>query len=102
MTQQRLSRRQALLALGAALALPTRSKRLAPGTWARVTWGPSAGKIVRLERHAPWVPGCNAAAIFTLRPTGTPVWVVSEFLEWDVRGKRYRLTLAPWTALEPV
>jgi hypothetical protein len=48
------------------------------------------------------VPGCNAAAIFTLRPTGTPVWVVSEFLEWDVRGKRYRLTLAPWTALEPV
>jgi hypothetical protein len=94
--------------MGAALALlPSRTPRLVPGAYAVVTFGPSAGTIVRLERHAPWVPGCDLAAIFTLRPPGTPVWVVSEWLEWDVERpaglgiRRYRLKVAPWTALRP-
>ena len=105
----RLSRRQALLALGAALALTSFRvvPRLAKGTLALVTAGPSAGTVVRLERHAQWTPGCDACAVWTLRPSG-PVWVVSEWLDWDVERpaglgiRRYRLKLAPWTALEPL
>jgi hypothetical protein len=76
-----------------------------------VTFGPSKGTVVRIERQFNWTPGCDASAIFTLRPPGTPVWVVDRFLEWDVNrdgsgrlipSRRYRLKLAPWTGLRPV
>ena len=106
------SRRHVLLSLGAALTLwPLRTRGLVPGALAVVTFGPSRGTVVRLERKFNWTPGCNASAIFTLRPPGTPVWVVDRFLEWDVDRditmrpiprRRYRLTLAPWTGLRPV
>ena len=106
----RASRRQVLLSLGAALALwPLRTPRLVPGALAVVTFGPSAGKVVRLERAAPWVPGCDACAVWSLQPPRSgPAWVVSEWLDWDVERpaslgiRRYRLKLAPWTALEPI
>jgi len=108
----RLSRRQALQALGATLALPPlRARKLVPGALARVLWGPSAGTVVKIERQFNWTPGCAAAAIFTLRPPGTPVWAVDRYLEFDVDRdvsgrliprRRYRLMLAPGTALEPV
>lgn len=119
-----ISRRQALLSLGTALALwPVRIPRLIPGAWAVVTLGPSRGAVVRLEHQFQWTPGTSSCAIFKLRnihqtemglPQGGPVWVVSEFLNWDVpelryQGRRaipvltrYRLTLAPWTGLRPI
>lgn len=79
---------------------------LAPGSLARVSAGPSAGKVVRLLRTAYAPPGCDGQAIHTLQPPG-PVWVVSDWLEWDVPGhqgvvRRYRLMVAPWTALEVI
>jgi hypothetical protein len=78
---------------------------LAPGSLAMVSAGPSAGKVVRLVRSAYAPPGCDGRAIHTLQPHG-PIWVVSEWLEWDVqesRGvRRYRLMVAPWTALEVI
>jgi hypothetical protein len=84
--------------------------KLVPGTLALVTFGPSAGTVVRLERTAYAPPGCSGRAIHTLQPGG-PVWVVDKWLEWDVDRdinmrliptRRYRLCLAPWTALEPI
>jgi hypothetical protein len=70
-----------------------------------VSAGPSAGKVVRLERAMYAPPGCDACAIHTLQPPG-PVWVVSEWLEWDVHERsgmrRYRLKIAPVTALEAI
>ncbi len=104
----RTSGRHFLLSMGAALALlPSRTPRLVPGAYAVVTFGPSAGTIVRLERTSYAPPGCDGRAIHTLQPHG-PVWMVSEWLEWDVersaglRIRRYRLKVAPWTALRPV
>jgi hypothetical protein len=78
-----------------------------PGTYAEVTFGPSAGTVVRLVRMAYAPPGCDGCAIHTLQPHG-PIWVVDQFLEWDVWSKaqkrevRYRFTTAPWTALRAV
>ena len=78
---------------------------LRPGIYARVTFGPNKGKHVRLIRTAYAPPGCDGRAIHTLQPGG-PVWVVNKWLQWDVqeaRGvRRYRLKVAPWTALDPV
>ena len=97
----------------ARLRLPTRplallpSRQLVPGAYAVDTFGPSAGTVVRLERTAYAPPGCDGRAIHTLQPPG-PVWVVSEWLEWDVQRpaglgiRRYRLKVAPWTALRPI
>lgn len=74
-----------------------------------VTWGPSAGTLVRLERLLYPPPGCSACAIRTLQGNAGPVWVVDKWLEWDVDRnlnmrlipmQRYRLKLAPWTALQ--
>ncbi len=102
----RASRRQVLLSLGAALALwPLRTPRLVPGAWAVVTFGPSAGKVVRLIRTVYAPPGCSGCAIHTLQPPG-PVWRVSEWLEWDVKETRgvhrYRFKVAPVTGLRPI
>jgi hypothetical protein len=105
------SRRHVLLSLGAALTLwPLRTRGLVPGALAVVTFGPSRGTVVRLERTL-WVPpGCDACAVRSLQPSG-PVWVVDRFLLWDVdrQGagaltprRRYRLKLAPWTGLRPL
>jgi hypothetical protein len=78
-----------------------------PGTYATVTFGPSAGTVVRLIRRAYAPPGCVGCAVHTLQPHG-PIWVVDQFLEWDVWSKaqgrevRYRFTTAPWTALRAI
>jgi hypothetical protein len=65
------------------------------------------GKHVLLVRTMYAPPGCDARAIHALQPSGSgPIWVVDRWLDWDVpepRGMcRYRLKLAPWTALDPV
>jgi hypothetical protein len=80
---------------------------LTQGAYATVTTGPSAGTIVRLLYRSYAPPGCDGCAVHTLQPPG-PIWVVDKWLEWDVERpaglgwRRYRLKLAPWTALAPI
>jgi hypothetical protein len=75
-----------------------------PGQLAVVTFGPSAGTVVRLIRLTRAPPGCDGRAVYTLQPWG-PAWAVSDWLEWDVERaaglgvRRYRFKVAPWTAL---
>jgi hypothetical protein len=77
------------------------------GQLAMVTFGPSAGTMVRLEHMAYAPPGCDGRAIHTLQPHG-PIWIVDRFLDWDVERpaglgiRRYRLAVAPWTALRAI
>jgi hypothetical protein len=79
--------------------------RFEPGTYATVTFGPSAGTVVRLERMAYAPPGCDGRAIHTLQPHG-PIWIVDQWLEWVVTGpsgsRLYRFKSAPWTALRAI
>ena len=81
--------------------------RFKPGTYAEITFGPSAGTAVRLERMLFAPPGSNACAVHTLQPHG-PIWIVDKYLEWDVARpagpgvRRYRLMIAPWTALQAI
>jgi hypothetical protein len=74
------------------------------GTYAVITFGPSAGRVVRLVRCFFMPPGCRGCAVHRLQPYG-PVWSVDRPLEWQVwsasqrREVTLRLHVAPWTAL---
>jgi hypothetical protein len=85
--------------------MPVHAPTLTYGALALVTFGPSAGTVVRLEKMAYAPPGCDGCAVHTLQPPG-PVWLVSKFLLWDVVGprgvRRYRIKAAPVTALRPI
>jgi hypothetical protein len=78
-----------------------------PGQLVVVTFGPSAGTVVRLERMFFAPPGSSACAIHALQSFG-PIWAVSEWLEWDVERpaglgiRRYRFMVAPWPALRAI
>ncbi len=76
--------------------------RFEPGTLAMITFGPSTGTVVRLERMAYAPPGCDGGAVHTLQPHGL-IWIVDQWLEWiadESQGPRlYRFKSAPWTAL---
>jgi hypothetical protein len=79
---------------------------LTVGAFAQITFGPSAGKIVRLERMAYAPPGSAGCAVHSLQPPG-PVWVVSRWVEWVIQSKHrapyiFRCKAAPVTALRPI
>lgn len=81
--------------------------RFKSGTYATITFGPSAGTLVRLERMAYAPPGCDGCAVHTLQPHG-PIWLVDQWLEWVVWSEyeqsevTYRFQSAPWTALRAI
>lgn len=86
--------------------MPSHARKLTHGALALVTDGPSAGKVVRLERMAYAPPGSAGCALHTLQPPG-PIWVVNDWVEWDIWSEdrgwwRLRCKAAPVTALQPV
>jgi hypothetical protein len=77
------------------------------GAYAIVTTGPSTGTVVRLIRQAYAPPGSAGCAVHTLQPPG-PVWVVDQWLEWNIwsdtqrREVLFRCKAAPVTALRQI